>query len=297
MTDLYKPPGSLFAHELPESQIRLGIQGAPFTGKTWASLTFPNPVILSLDRKVSAHAPKDAIIIPFHDVRFIDSLVRRAGTQAPPSTKEAITRWLTTEGVKLSNQQTLILDGSTSIEEAFHIWYNFNETELASTKSGEIDGFVQWNLKKSYWGELFACMKAIPGNVIYIVHEGERSDKNGVATGKLYPLLTGQVGNKLAGNFTDWFRTTVISKPKDKDEAKKLRDWAGIDEQTLQEWIESTPKEYQSIHLWQTQGDSVCDCGTSTLTNCPKFILADYKSFSKYRKTNEIKQTNTTTNE
>ena len=284
MSDLYKPPGSLSLTEMGQSQIRLGIQGAPFTGKTWSSLSFPNPIILSLDRKVSAHADSNVIVIPFHDVGFVDKIIKKPGVQAPPSVKEAIPIWLRTEGIKLSKEQTLIIDGSTSIAEAFHAWYFFNETELASTTRGEIDGFVQWNLKVSYFGELFAAFKSIPGNVIYILHETEKTDKDNKSTGKLRALITGQVKDSIAGNFTDWFRSIVIGKPKDKEQRDKTKVWAGIDDATLDEWIAASPSTYQSIHLWQTQGDELCDCGSSSLVNAPKYILADYKSFAKYRK-------------
>jgi len=284
MNEIYKPPGCINPNELPDTQIRLGIQGAPFTGKTFSTLTFPNPIVLSLDRKVSAHGNDNVIVVPFYDVKFIDSIVKRPGVQAPPSTKDAIIKWLMTEGVKLKPNQTLILDGSTSIEEAFHIWYNFNENELALSKSGQIDGFVQWNLKKSYFGELFACLKTIPGNVIYICHESEKT-KDGQSTGKLRALLTGQVGDKIAGNFSDWFRSIVIGKPADKEQRKKVLDWAKVDDTTLDEWIAASPPDYRAIHLWQTQSDDLCDCGTSTMFHAPKYVLANYSSFLKYRKT------------
>jgi hypothetical protein len=284
MTEIYKPPGCLTLEELGDSQIRVGIQGAPFTGKTWASLSFPNPIILSLDRKVSAHGGDNVMIVPFHDVGFIDKIVKRPGTKAPPSTKDAILEWLLMEGTKLAKNQTLIVDGSTAVEEAFHTWYRYNEDTLAMTKSGQIDAFVEWSLKKDFFGDLFSRLKSIPCNVVYIVHEAEKSDKDNNATGKIRPLMTGQVRDRLCGNFTDWFRSHVISKPVNEEQRKKLKEWGGVDDSTIKEWIDSTPTSYQSIHLWQTQPDSICDCGTTSLVGAPKYIIADYKMFAKYKR-------------
>ena len=283
MSDIYIPPGCKTVKELGDSQIRLGLQGFPFTGKTYASLTFPNPIILSLDRKVSAHNAA-ALVVPMHDASFIDSIVKRPGTQCPPQTKEAITTWLSKEGVKLHRDQTLIIDGSTAVEESYHTWFRYNEDTLALSKKGEYNKFIQWTLKKDYFGELFALFKMVPCNVIYIVHESEKSDKDGMSTGKIRPLMTGQVGDKMAGNFTDWFRCIVVNKPNTPEEIAKLKASHDVDDATLKEWIASSDPSYKSIHLWQTQGDATCDCGSSSMQKLPKYILATYESFHKYKR-------------
>lgn len=283
--DIYIPPNCKPLSEIGDSQIRIGIQGPPFGGKTTASLTFPNPIVLSFDRKVSAHTHrKDVIIVPFHDVAFVERYAKRAGLQAPVNRKDALPIWLNTEGVKLKSNQTLIVDGSTGIEENFHIWYNFHEDDLATTKSGNIDGLVRWDMAKSYFEEIHTCLKSVPANVIYICHEVDAVDKEGKPNGKVRPLLSGQPGRKLGGNLTDLFRAITIPKPLDDTQRDKLKKWAKIDNIVLEEWIKSTPDDHQTIYLWQTCADDVCECGTSSLTGVPKYVIASYKTFEKYRK-------------
>lgn len=284
--EIYTPPGCKPLSEIGDAQIRVGLQGPAFSGKTTAALTFPNPIILSIDRKVSAHSHRsDVILIPFHDVTFVDKIVKRDGLQAPPNRKDALIRWLSTEGIKLKSNQTLILDHSTGIEENFHIWFNFNENELASTKNGMIDSFVRWNMAKAYFEELHSCLKSVPANVIYICHETPKYDKEGKDTGKLRPLLAGQSGDKLGQNLTDFFRSIPIAKPKNPEAVKKFKEVWRLSDSTYEEWITSTDTAHETIYLWQTQADDVCDCGTNSLFNSPKYVIANHKTFLKYRKT------------
>lgn len=49
MSELYIPPGCTTLDKIEDSQIRVGIQGPPFSGKTTAALTFPNPVAASFE--------------------------------------------------------------------------------------------------------------------------------------------------------------------------------------------------------------------------------------------------------
>lgn len=282
---LYKPKGSIYLSEIEDSSIRLGIQGAPFSGKTTAALTFPNPVIISFDKKISAHLHRtDVPLIPFYNPAFVDTIIKRAGTQAPPETKDAIIKWLQTEGLKLSHEQTLLVDGLTGIEDWFHIWYKYNENELALSKKGEFNKFVQWDLKKQFFTELWNAFKAMSCDIVMVTHEQDDRNKDGSYNGKIKPLLTGQAADKMCGNFTDWVRQLVISKPKDEESLTKIMAKYGVSKATVKEWCDATPTEYGSIHLWQTQGDDILDGGCSSLENTPKFILSNYKTLLRYKK-------------
>lgn len=280
---LYIPQHCMTLDRLGDSQIRSVFQGPAFSGKTTAALTFPNPVALSYDRKVTAHQHrKDVIVVPFFDPEFVDKIHPRSGTKNPPNRKDALITWLNTEGMKLSKEQTLIADNCSEIEKAYHTWFDVNK-HLAVTKSGEKNEFIEWRLKNDYFDELHTLFKALKCNVIFIAHEAPDRDKKGELNGKFRPILTGQSGDKLGSNFTDYFRAFVITKPSTPEQMKKVKEWAKIDDSTLQEWVASTPPIHQSIYLWQTCEDEQCDCGTSSLRNCPKYILANYSSFKKYQ--------------
>ena len=77
--EIYKPSGSInLSESQTKPQIRLGIQGPPGSGKTWAALTFPNPVIINLDRGLGAHAGRsDVIDVPFYSGSFVDKIIPR----------------------------------------------------------------------------------------------------------------------------------------------------------------------------------------------------------------------------
>jgi hypothetical protein len=283
---IYIPPKCGMLSEIGDSQIRLGLQGPGFSGKTTGSLTFPNPAIVSLNRKVNAHKHRtDVVLIPFHDPKFVAGYASW-GQQEPINRKDALIAWLRKEGVKMSPSQSLILDGASDIEESFHSWFSYHEVELAMSKrSGEIDERVRWNMAKSYFEELHLCLKSVPCNVIFICHETAVYDKDGKATGKVRPLLSGQPGDKFNTNLTDFFRSWAISKPKTDDERKRFTDKFAMAKTDLgKQYIESTPSDHETIYLWQTQGDDIVDAGTSSLKGQPKFILPTYTDFCKYRK-------------
>jgi hypothetical protein len=282
---LYKPQDSVFLSELQDSQCRVGFQSVPFEGKTTAMLTWPNPVIASWDRKVSAHCHRgDVPIIPFYDGEWLDkNLVRRDGLNCKPNRKDSLLKWLSTEGIKLSHEQTLILDGIPGIEASYHQWFEQHKDELATSRKGEFNKFVEWDLKKKYFEEVFDALKELKCDVLASVWETLDRDKEGNLNGKLKPLVTGVTGDKLGGNFTDWLAVVAVSKPTNEEQTQKLMTWAGITKDTVKEWCASTPPHYQSIHLFQTQDDSLRSCGCSSLKGAPKFIPATYEYFTKYR--------------
>jgi hypothetical protein len=278
-TELYKPPGSIPLNSLDYNfQKRIGLQGFPKTGKTTAAATFPNPIFISLDRGLTSLVGRSDIIeMPFYDGKFVDTIVKRDGIQCPPNVKDSLITWLTKEAPKLNSNQTLVLDGSTGIEAAYHSWYRENKV---FSKSGEEDKFAQWRMKIDFFSEITILIKTLKCNVIYLCHEVEDTDDKGNINGEVRPLLTGQFSHQLGSHFTDWFRCHAVGKPTDekRDEFKKKY---SINDSTLKEWMESTPKEHHAIYIWQTQSDSKAKCGTS-LMNCPKYILAHYNSITKY---------------
>jgi len=289
-SQLYKPVGCKYLSESEDNQVRLIIQGPPFAGKTTSALTFPNPVILTYDRKVSAHLHRgDVPLVPFYDPSYVDSVVRRAGTSQPPNRKDALIKFLETEGMKLSHEQTLIMDGCTGIEDGYHQWFKVNEDDLATSKKGEYNKFVQWDLKLKYFKEIWNLFKALRCDVIFICHEQDDRNKDGTYNGKIRPLLTGQVADTLGKNFTDALAQVVISKPQGIEERNRMREKFQVDDATIDMWCKASDPVYRAIHLWQTQADDMRDCGTSSLVNVPKYILSNYNTFVKYKKNKQIK--------
>ncbi len=278
---IFIPPNIRPLSEETDGQIRLGIQGPPFVGKTFSALTFPNPVLLSFDKKANAHSYRtDVLNVPFYDAAFCDSIIKRTKITSPPNRKDALLKWLDVNGPKFSNEQTLIFDNFSGIEEAFHIEY-WNSPVY--TQGMEVNTYAEWDFKIEFFRDLHVLLKATKANVVTITHEQDEF-KKGQTTGKIKALLSGQAGQKLGKNYTDWFASTTVGKPSSAEEFAKLAKWSSADSETIKKWCESTPERYKSIHLWQTQGDDQRDCGTSTMYLAPKYVLATYESFLQYRR-------------
>lgn len=279
--ELYKPLGSLRLSEVKEiPQLRVGIQGFGGTGKTWSALTFPNPVVLNLDRGLGAHVGRnDVVELPFYRDDFCKTIIPSFKRS---DLKDAILKWLQTSGMKMSPEQTLVFDSNTSLQNAYHTWFKEHEYELASTKSGQLDGFVEWKTKKQYYSEVMEYLKAIPCHVVFICHEAEATV--GKHTGKLRPLLTGQFADELMIHFTDFFRQIATEKPTDfsKIEKPTLDNWGMKNIAEFKAMCDTFPRK--TIYYWTTEGDAVFDGKCSSLVNYPHFMPANHSSFQQYKR-------------
>lgn len=275
---IYTPPGSVHLDNYLDLQLRVGLQGYPKTGKTFSGMSFPNPIAISFDRGLISHVGRSDIIeMPFYDGKFVDSIIKRDGILCPPNRKEALILWLSNDGQKLTKNQTLIIDGGTGIQASYHVWYRQNP---AITTNGAEDKFAQWRLKADYFAEIMILLKSLKCSVVYITHESADRDAKGELNGQVRPLLTGQFVDELASHFTDWYRCLTVAKPS----PEKVQDFKNkfiLNEADYKEWIASTTT--QTIYLWQTQSDELAKCGTS-LIGAPKYILANYSQFNKYKK-------------
>jgi len=280
---MYTPPNCKSLDQLTdELQIRLLLQAAPFSGKTYAAMTFPNPCVLDFDQKLGAHAGrKDIIQVPFYDGKFCDSIVKRDALLGPPNKKDALLKWLTVEAPRLHRDQTLVIDGLSAVDAGYHNWFNQNKDQLATSKKGEYNKFVEWDLKGRYFKEILDLIKSVNSHVVMICHEQVERNKDGDLTGGVKPLIAGAMADALAGAFTDCFRVLPKEKPKTPERLDAFRTFFKVDKETEDEWFASGTND--TFWLFQTQADDLVKAGTGTIKNCPKYILADYKSFAKYR--------------
>ena len=279
---MYKPPGCFSLNELKTlPQIRLGIQGYGGTGKTWAALTFPNPVVANLDRGLGAHLGRgDVIEVPFYDPAFCRSqMANPAMPYFPHYLKDVLYRWLEKEAPKLSPEQTLVWDGGTGMQNAFHKWYSKNLVIV----NGEENMFAQWDLKKKFYADVIEMLKTLPCHVVMLFHEAEKKDKDGEYRGKIRPLLTGSFGDELMSHFSDWFRQHAMDKPADvsKMSPAELNKY-GMTPTEFKAFMDTTPRN--TYYVWQTESDSAFDGKCSSLVNYPRFVPANFSIFEKYRR-------------
>jgi hypothetical protein len=276
-TNIYIPPNSLTLDKAPLAQRRVGIQGFPGTGKTWSALTFPNPIVINIDRGLGAHhGRKDVIELPFYDKEFCKKIY----PAYPDRLKEVVLTWLNTYAHKLTKDQTLIFDGLTAIDSAYHT--DWKKYPAYSKGSGKVDDWAEWGLKLAYFGELCDVFYSLNCNVVFISHESEKKDKSGEYTGKIRPLMQGSFVDKIVGKFTDWFRQLSADKPKDwaTVNADNIKSNWGMSVSEFKAMCDTYPRN--TIYYWQLEGDSSFDGKCSSLVNFPRFIPSNYASFSKY---------------
>lgn len=284
MSELYIPDGCLTLDKTTVSQVRIGIQGFPGTGKTWAALTFPNPIVANSDKGLGAHiGRKDVVDVPFWNPDYCKKIY--ANYKGPQDIKTVMLLWVEKHACKLTPEQTLVWDGGTETEAAYHAWYNDNIVY----ENGTENKFARWNQKLDFFNDLHIAFNGLKCNLIWLMHETDQRDKvkpgDAVSySGKIRPLLTGQFCDKIVGKYTDWFRQHAETKPStdEKITDKMLKDFGYTDKKAFKERIAQFPRD--TMYYWQLDSDSYFDGKCSSLVNFPKYIFADYKDFCRYRR-------------
>lgn len=270
--------------DLPTQPIRLGLQGPPGSGKTWAALTFPNPIIWNLDNKLVGYKNKypDSNIQVVNPTKklIVDQLkVSNMGFNKPNNPnaeiniRDGFKKWIDLFGPQLTNNMTLVIDSWTSLQNWFGIQTQ-KPHEKSITKQGEEDRFYFWKFKLNYSVEITEQLKTLQCNVVVICHETIERDEEGRATGKLRPLMSGQFADQLAGQMTDFYRQIPMPKLDHRTGKPNLIE----NGEPIKEDIE---------YVWQTQSDNMF-IACRSIDNLPKFIRANYSSLSTRMKDKTI---------
>lgn len=201
-----QPTGLVLSGD-PEPDKFLVLAGAAFAGKTTASLSFPNPLVLNVDNKV----PSQGIAtIPFYDDAFCDSIIKRANQANPANRRDAVANWIAMNRSTLS-QHTVILDSLSSLENAF-----YSQTFEVEKKWG-VNGGLFFGSKLSYFSGICDALRACARRVIVNCHllPVFAKDPNlgvDISTGKFKPACAGSFAEKLPT-----FATTVAYAYRDND--------------------------------------------------------------------------------
>ena len=229
--------------------IRMGIVGAPGTGKTVSAATFPNPVFLNFDNSLF-HLKSLPFIdvsnireIPFHDLTFPYRVMGIPAYKGQvPDYKTALPRWLQTEGVKLQSEHTLVIDSWTRVQDYFSF------TQEVDPENGN-NHFHFWGEMLDWSTKLMSFLTSLKCNVVVIFHESaERDKKTGELLSKMQPVQQGKFITKIGGYFPYFFRQTV--KVDDKGER---------------------------TFLWQTKADKAFDPKNAN-NALAQYVKAEYKS-------------------
>jgi len=245
---MYTPPNTQLSSEIKSSkQRRLLLMGPPKWGKTWAALTFPNPIVIDFDRGLTEiKTPVPAL--PFWDDEWCKK------TFASQTKKmNMLTAWLKTEGMKLGEDQTLVFDSLSTISDVLAIEL---EAATPTNKAGEKDGFWFWKEWSNYLRSLHVLINSLKCNVVMCCHEQEiRDSETGRVTAYKWLLKGQDFSARLGQYYTDVFRQTKLSKENAQD------------------------KTVSCEYVWQVQPDNMFQlCCTRIQTN-KKFVPATFASF------------------
>lgn len=215
---MYIPTKSINLKDVKLSQIRLGLQSDPGCGKTLSAMTFPNVVVADFDQGLNRFAGHDVTVIPFYDEDFVSKTLNFPRTKdtmygtknsAFANRRDAFRRWLQDEGLKLTIEQTLLVDSWTSLQNAFDLQQDTDTPKL--TKEGEVNDFDFWAKKISYSEAITTLFKACKCHIVVSFHEEKvRDPKTGILLDKIGPLMQGGFTKQLKSHFTDWFRCIKI---------------------------------------------------------------------------------------
>lgn len=246
--------------------------GYPYSGKTTAALTFPNPVFLNLDNKI----PLGTRCIPFHSPEFCDSLSPRTSPHYPPNRKDAVLVWLQRNVGRLPADWTLVLDSLSALSDAFHLQVDTVENITGTQVEGKRDLRKLYGAKLDYLSVIFTLLKLAKCRVIVTAHVMPEYSNTGDPTGSIKPLVTGSFSDKLAGYATDIFYQYV-----------------DIDPSTGKPRVDQTTGEC-TAYRWRTRPSRICPLA-NTLLKIPEGkdnILATYGELSKLMEfNNQISQT------
>jgi hypothetical protein len=286
MAEIYRPKNAEVMSECKDPVLcRLGLQGPAGKGKTHSALTFPYPTVVDYNKGMEGHRHRDDVLrVRFWDDKLIDKLAPRSGVINQANRRDAIINWLMQDGMKHTKDQTIVIDSLTELNNSFHVQYQCEGGAPISTKTGKPDTWDCWGKKKTWYTILMDVIKALPCNCVIIGHElPERED--GEPTGKMKLMIEGGGGDKIVGDATDWFRCHAVAKPiaDAAIEPFKLK-WGIRSKDEYDYVINSTPKDHMNVYFWQVYPDEKFELKTQTLFGAPKFVVADYKSFLKYRR-------------
>lgn len=270
---IHTPKDTTTLEHVSRQQIRLLLQGYYGQGKTYSALTAPNPCVVNLDNNLGAHVGRaDVINVPFFDKKFVTKY-NQSGL-----IHQAITRWLSEQGSQLTEEQTLVQDGLTNLNNA----YDREVGIPMSTRTGKPDLMQWWGEKLDWQKEFFESLKALKCDVIICAHEQPEREDNGELSGKILPLVQGSFKDQIGTHFSDIFRQHAMNKfnlatlPAP-DKEKLLYNFGFKVDTEMQKFQDSFPGNV--MYIWQTQPDGLSACKTH-LVNSPKFVRANWNIFS-----------------
>lgn len=263
---MYTPTNSINLKDVKSPQLMVGLLGEAATGKTTSAATFPNPHFADFNRGLTQFIGRANIQhTPFYDDNYCLSVLKMARhPQAGVVNKrDGFKKWLKDEAIKLTNEQTLVLDSWTDLQNAFD---RQTALEPAYTKSGSIDEFDFWARKIDFSRDVMETLKGLACHVVVVFHEQKvRDEKSGELLDKISPLMQGKFVNQLSLYFSDFFRCIALAKTTSTGKPNL------VDGKELPEAMN---------YLWQIKPNNMFNAKTRMSNRTETYVKAHYSSFN-----------------
>lgn len=251
---------------------KVGIAGASGSGKTYAALTFPNPVVLDYDNGLSAHQGRDLISFPIWD----DEWCKANGCQPMKGNvdglpiscvnkRDIIVRLLDKleKDSLLTEEHTLILDSWTKLQEAFDA---ATHCQPSFSKDGKIDSFSFWKRKIAFSEQIMSRLMGLKCSVVVLFHLFRERDDEGKETGKWQPFMDGKFKDKVASYFDNFFGQVCL--PSFDPSNTRMREFEPIKHMLTE----------RENYLWQVKPTLKIDAKCALPGVTTPFVKAGYES-------------------
>lgn len=202
-----------------QPKIKLGLQGDSGTGKTFAALSFPNPIVADFDENLSRFADRQLPVISFVSAEFMEKFAEgkfKAKKSFPEDThnvKDAFIQFIYNDARKIDPEQTLIIDSWSSIMDHVNNWYCAHPV-MVRKEDGTYaeDGRKMYAEYKDFATIAFTGIKALKCNVVVTFHEHKMRDKitGNLIDDKIAPLMEGSYKDQIKKHFTEFFRCVQV---------------------------------------------------------------------------------------
>ena len=266
---LYVPTG---VSKSTAFQRRIAIVGPPGSGKTTSCLTFPNRVWLNFDNKL----PSGEQEMKFWNTDFCNTIVKP--NYNFPNRRDAFKTWLFKNLFQFTEEQTVILDSWTMMQNAFD-----KQTQAEYDEMPTVNDWWMPKQKKKYSREICECLKEAKCLVVVLFHETEKWE-SGKPSGKLGPVMDGSFQNEIFGFFTDvWHQRSHIYERDSKGKVVKVDNTPVVK-------VITHKNDNKWVWFWQLEGDDSIDlnCNPELSTAIRKhnigLVPADYAEVQKIYK-------------
>lgn len=221
------------------------LQGPPASGKSYNVLmTFPHIIYVDFENLLPPEIPTlrpPDYIIPFYDREWL--LKNSADFGGIKSPMLAYKWWLQHEAARMTDEQTLVNDSLSSIQDMFHI-------QVEPQAEGAENKYYLWNEKAKYMRDIHLLLRNLKCNVVMIAHEMEpRDEDTGKLTGKFMPYVTGGFKAQIGRNYDNVFRAFTTEGP-----------------------------DKKPVYMWQIKPDKEYNLRTTIKTDA-KYVPASFESF------------------